>query len=394
MFRFIAALAVFFLLLAGVAASARAQSQAASVSSGPRFLDLGVSGLFSGGGSSEPDSVTEVLQAGAHDPKGRGFTFQQVELSLGGAVDPYFRGDVFVILQLDRNGETHVEIEEAALTTLSLPHALQVKAGQYFTEFGRLNATHPHAWGFVDQPVVNSRMFGGDGLRNPGVRLSWLAPLPWFSEAIAGIQHPAGGTAVSFLNTKENESFAGHAIQDRPVRTFADMLYALRWLNSWDLSPAATLNLGVSGLFGPNATGSGNRTEIYGLDAYLKWKPVVTERGFPFVSWQTEVMARRYEAGEDKALLRDRGLYTQILWGFAPRWVAGLRYDWADGDDPQDPMRDRRRRVSPNVTYYPTEFSKLRLQVNVDRPEHLNKDVYGVWLQAEFLLGAHAAHAF
>ena len=76
------------------------------------------------------------------------------------------------------DGETRVELEEAFVTTTSLPHDLQVKVGQFLTEFGRINPTHPHTWDFVDAPLVTGRMLGPEGLRSAGVRASWLMPLP------------------------------------------------------------------------------------------------------------------------------------------------------------------------------------------------------------------------
>ena len=49
--------------------------------------------------------------------------------------------------------------------------------------------------------------------------------------------------------------------------------------------------------------------------------------------------------------------------------------------------------VSPNLTWYPTEFSKLRLQYNYDYGQEFGSE-NSIWLQAEFLLGAHGAHKF
>ena len=59
----------------------------------------------------------------------------------------------------------------------------------------------------------------------------------------------------------------------------------------------------------------------------------------------------------------------------------------------EDPLRADRTRISPNLTWYPTEFSKLRLQYNLDDRQDLGVD-HSVWLQFEFILGAHAAHKF
>ena len=113
---------------------------------------------------------------------------------------------------------------------------------------------------------------------------------------------------------------------------------------------------------------------------------------------------RRYEAArrvaEDGTLfpaetLRDQGGYAQVLWGIRPRIVAGLRGDVISGDvarfDPEN--LDDRFRVSPNFTWYPTEFSKLRLQYNYDHRKNLPNES-SLWLQFEFILGAHAAHKF
>jgi len=81
----------------------------------------------------------------------------------------------------------------------------------------------------------------------------------------------------------------------------------------------------------PNDTGPHARTEIYGVDAYWKWKPAHAHGGFPFVSWANRGIVSRFEAGADPlapTLLPLRparlGFYTQVLWAFA-RWVAGLR---------------------------------------------------------------------
>jgi hypothetical protein len=60
----------------------------------------------------------------------------------------------------------------------------------------------------------------------------------------------------------------------------------------------------------------------------------------------------------------------------------------------RDPLRGERWRVSPNLTWYPSEFSKIRLQYNYDRRQEIDETDHSVWLQFEFLLGSHAAHKF
>ncbi len=363
-------------------------------------FQVGLSGLFAAGGSSIDNDALVNLQGGAHDPNQNGFTVQNVELSIGGTVDPYFDAQANIIFQTDANGDTVVELEEAFFTTRGLPWGLQVKGGQYFTEFGRQNPQHPHTWAFVDQPVVLSRFFGGDGLRSQGARASWLMPTDWYSELYFGMQNPKGETVTSFLNAP-GEDIGGHTLIDRDARNFGDLLYTARWLNGFDLSDTVSMNVGVSGLWGPNASGTTTDTNIVGADLYLKWQPAYTQRGFPFVSWGTEVLKRRYEAEDpgdpSREMLKDWGMFSQALWGFKPGWVAGLRAEYAsaDGNTSTDPLRDTRKRLSPNLTWYPTEYSKLRLQYNRDWTEHLpGKSADSLWLQLEFNLGSHAAHVF
>jgi ABC-type Zn uptake system ZnuABC Zn-binding protein ZnuA len=215
----------------------------------------------------------------------------------------------------------------------------------------------------------------------------------------------------------------------------SDLLFSPRASASFDLSDSQILLVGASAAFGPNASGepdAGNTTtQIYGLDLTWKWKPLRHHGGFPFLSWQTEAILRHYDAGafdwdEDGSgtldpgevedlntglpavlpgeTLTDYGFYTQWLYGFRKGWVAGLRLDYLDSERAdyerralaldgealgRDPLRSERWRMSPNLTYYPSEFSKLRLQYNVDHRSDAGTD-HSVWLQFEFLIGAQA----
>jgi hypothetical protein len=105
--------------------------------------------------------------------------------------------------------------------------------------------------------------------------------------------------------------------------------------------------------------------------------------------------------------LRDWGLYTQLLYGFAYRWAAGLRYEYGTGSGSNvdeegnpvsraaDPFRSDRYRISPLIIFHPTEFSRIRLQYNYDHADFLvDEEAHSVWLGAEVFFGAHAAHKY
>lgn len=367
------------------------------------YMNIGFTALVDAGWSTERDVGS--LQLGDHDPRVRGFTIPNTELTLDGAVDPYFKGFTNIVFKLDEGGETGVELEEAFLLTTSLPANLQLKLGQFFAEFGRQNTQHPHSWAFVDQPLVLNRMFGPEGLRSQGMRLSWLAPTPFYAEAMLGVMNSVGGTTFSFQSDESTEIHGGVAPAPA-VESPGDMLLVPRIASSFELTGTQTLLLGVSAALGPNNSGPAARTGIVGVDAYYKWKPAAARQGFPFVSLQLEALARRYEAreresAEDPAIvlpretLRDRGWYGQLLYGIRPRIVAGLRSDVVSGNDGSfaSELRGDRFRLSPNLTWYPTEFSKIRLQYNYDDRKSVGTD-HSVWMQFEFLLGAHASHRF
>lgn len=368
------------------------------------YLNLSFNSLFAVGTSSTPD--VEALEFGSHDPKQRGFTVQNLELALDGRVDPYFRGQANIVLQIDPNGETTVEAEEAYLESLSLPWNLQLKAGQYLTPFGRLNSQHPHAWDFVDQPLVNGRFLGPDGLRNPGAQVSWLVPTPFYSELMLSVQNSQGETAFAFRDVDGAELTAQRPAVTTSVSSLGDMLYAPRYVMSFNPADAHTVMLGGSAAFGPNASGENTDTLIYGADLFYKWKPANQDKGFPFVTWQTEWMYNRYEAGAypgdavnpplPAGTLRNWGFYSQVSYGFHRGWVGSLRGDYVTGE-PGDffanPLLDNRYRISPALTFYPSEFSKIRLQYNYDHIQNTGPE-NSIWMQFEFLLGAHSAHKF
>ncbi len=422
-----------------------------------RLTDLSLAPVFAAGWSSAPDSEIESLQGGGHDPKRRGFTLQQAELSLGGAVDPYFNAEShFVFLE----GEG-VETEEVFLTTRRLPAQLELKAGYFLTEFGRMNPTHAHAWDWVDSPVINTRLLGADGMRGSGLRLSGLLPTPWFSELKLGMQQADGDnmtsfrgsghshsstvteetaateshehhehedaeeheheTAAGFLHSHAEESEAeaaetvgGYPVANTQTDDLSDFVYLARWDNFLDLSDEFGLKFGLSGVIGPNSTGSDAQTAIYGADLLVRWLPVNNFRGYPYITFQSEIMKRDYDVDDfsledqtgtvtthDGLTLNDWGYYCQLLYGFTYGWSAGLRTEYASGsgtaldEREHDPSRADRFRLSPLLSWRLTEFSRVRLQYNYDQADHTEDQTNSsVWIGLDALIGTHPSHGY
>jgi hypothetical protein len=367
------------------------------------------------GGSSVRESDLEEFQGGAHDPKKRGFTLQQIELSLSGTVDNLFDAEAHIIFT-----EDEVELEEAFITTRSLPGNLQLKAGSFLTEFGIVNSQHLHSWDFIDQPIVNTRIFGSEGMRAAGARLSWLAPLPWYSEVLLGVQNSSGDTAPSFRGSGHahgeeeeehgdedfEEAIGNRPYTDRDTRNLDDLVYLARWVNSFELNERTTLKLGASNLWGENHTGGS--TWIYGAD----FKLVINDEELGRAGWivQGELIKRNYQADSFQSDsfshaandINDWGFYLQAIKALNKQWSLGIRYDYASGSGSSfegaevvaredDFNRSDRYRISPLLVYQHSEFTNFKLQYNYDKSD-TGGTASSLWLGVEVLLGSHPAH--
>ncbi|MBA3700724.1 MAG: TonB-dependent receptor [Planctomycetes bacterium] len=383
-----------------------------------RLVELAFVTTVVAGGSSVDDDALAGLQAGGHDPQGRGFSVPNIELIIGGALQPWVTAEVRIVTFISSEGETELELEEAFIRSLSLPVGLELTAGQFFTPFGRINAIHPHAWAWLDQPVINSRVFGGDGMRGQGATLALDLPVAWASRLSATVQNARGETMASFVG-EEGETVGGRPLGEHEVHSFSDLVTTLGWRAGVDLAPGLAVRIGGDVAFGPNAAGDDTRTAVYGGHLALRWGDDphgLLRRGD--VQVLGEVIAREYavdayiddpdgipnsndETAYAASTLADLGVMVQVEVGLADQWSAGLRYEQATGNGDSvggraaDPLRDDRWRISPLITWRPHEALRLRLQYNLDHAEHLEDDyAHTVWLGLDVVLGRHGHPAF
>ncbi len=288
---------------------------------------------------------------------------EEVEVALQAVVDPYARADVFLSFGSDR-----AEVEEAYLTTLTLPFSLQARGGQFFAPVGRINQQHGHVFDFVDRPLALARLLGADALKGPGVDVAWLAPTPWFAELRLAYQALTPG----FLGASRNAGVG-------------------RLSQFFDVGEASTLGVGVSGaLF--DEPGAGASRHLLGGDAFLKIRPLRTRS---YVAIQSEVVSRWLTAAPDAGgapLAEPSGTawggYVQAVWRDGPYFAYGARYERAPAvsGGPE-------HRASALVVWLPSEFQRLRLQVSYDRLPGGNDGLEAL-LHLEFAIGAHGAHPF
>ncbi|BDG01561.1 hypothetical protein [Anaeromyxobacter oryzae] len=326
--------------------------------------DLSAIGSF-GAALDGYDVATRSPRPEAFGPKGTPhFYFQELELGLQAVVDPYVRADAFLSFNPDG-----VDVEEAYATTLSLPAGLQVRAGKFFSPFGRQNQQHPHVLEFVDMPLVRSRLLAEDVLSGPGVDVAWLAPLPWYAELHLAAQDTAP------YGEKEG-----------------GLTGAARLLQYFPFGDAATLGVGVSAARRGEGTGGAFR-DLGGADAYLRVRPLQSRS---YLALQGEVYARKYRdvPGQDSATRT--GWWAQAFWRQDAWWGWGVRYEQAPAGVPDTPGATAagiEQRVSAVGAWLPSEFQRIRLQLAWDRPPGGGGGPE-VLLHFEFGIGAHGAHPF
>jgi len=183
-----------------------------------------------------------------------------------------------------------------------------------------------------------------------------------------------------------------------------DLVYGGRLRTLADLNDDTTLEFGGSYFAGKDL--AGGWTHAYGADMTMRWRPARREMYNQLV-WQTEyvrvsrqhdrvVPAPAADAPSDEQAawqaLKDvpggsAGLYSYLAGQLGRRWWLGVRYDafgfpWGRGDG--------HHRVTGMLTFLTTEFAALRVQYGY----LFGSDAHQVLLQANFVIGAHPAHAY
>lgn len=306
----------------------------------------------------------------------------EAEFSFQAYVDPYSRADFYFAFGSETedpflgpdseavaSGEFEAELEEAYLTILSLPFGLQIKAGKFRSNFGRINPVHPHALDYIDYPRMYVNYLGGEGLSDKGAALNWLVPNPLDFYQELSLEVTSGAL--------DGPSFQGGS---------KHLLYLGHLKNFFDLNDNTTLELGLSGISGPN-NAAGDKTAIGTADLTLIWKPLRYNRYRSF-AWTTEALfSNRKMPGEE---VNSYALYSFMRYQIGRRWFIGARYDYSEF--PEHNCRNEKA-YSAMLNFYATEFQKIELQFQHGVPAEFDS-FNRVLLRAVFVIGAHGAHKY
>jgi hypothetical protein len=353
------------------------------------------------------DFVADLSPKGSTQPGGERFAVREVELAVQAVVDPYFRGDVFLGIS-DAEG---VSIEQAFLTTTSLPNQLEVRLGRFLAPFGKQNTTHRHDLHTIEYPYVIQRFLGDEGLKGTGV---------WGSRVFSpfGFYQELQVSAVDRLGERPDSL----ATEEPINKSLGGLGYSARLRNYVDLSEDANVELSFSALTGKRerrldqayvellangVNAAVARQTTLGADLTYRWKPLQQGLYRSFIL-QSEVMRQLNERSPDVPRVATcpaceaaasgalaatgdyTGAYVFARYQTGQRTFIGSRYDWL-----QDPERDGRTLNAGSVylEWFPSEFSKLVAGYEAVSPSG-GTLVNRLLLQASFSLGPHKPHPF
>jgi hypothetical protein len=320
--------------------------------------DISVIGDFigkAGGNSVQPTPSLEMHES---------------EVGFQAIIDPYARGDFFISF-----GESGVNLEEGYITFTALPAGIVAKVGKMRSAFGKVNMMHNHVLPWVDRPLVTNNLVGGeDGIDDAGVSISRIIPAPkgLFLEATGQVFRGDSGT---------DDSPVFHASRDSDVSAVAHLRsYA-------DINESTNIDIGLSYARGHNELGTDFLTQLYGIDATLRWKPLRRSIYHSFVGRGEFIWSQRQQVPTEQ---RAFGFYTSGDYQLGRRWFLGGRYDLSD--------RSRFANLTDKggslvLTYWPSEFSQIRGQYrHTSYADNISANE--LFMQVIFSLGAHGAHPF
>jgi len=302
---------------------------------------------------------------------GPALEMHESEIGLQAILDPYARADFFLSF-----GEEGVNLEEGHITFTSLPGGFVAKVGKMRAAFGKVNTLHNHVLPWADRPLVTENLVGGeDGIDDAGISITRILPAPdgIFLEATGQVLR--GDSADVFSSSqREDASFVGH------LRGYKD------------ITDNTNIDLGASYARGHNDSGAALgsnafRTQLYGVDATVRWKPLRRSIYHSFVGRSELIWSDREQPGNVQHAF---GFYTSGDYQLARRWFAGGRFDRSDRATNAN-LTDSG--FSAILTYWPSEFSQIRGQYRFGRYAN-GQDANELLFQFQFSLGAHGAHPF
>ena len=180
----------------------------------------------------------------------------ETELNFEAPLNPYYKAHFTFAI-----GDEGFEVEEAFFWTLrGLPKGLGFKAGKYRLGFGKLNIFHPHAYPFIEPPlVVNPEaaglLPGEESFNEVAAQLSYLLPTPG-----------------DWASTLSIDALQGNTFKSDSVSESMRLGWLARWSNAWLFADQNPLEAGLSVSQGTNDPNQETKTLVAGADLKGKYQ--------------------------------------------------------------------------------------------------------------------------
>lgn len=229
-----------------------------------------------------------------------------------------------------------VSVDEA-YANVPLLSKTQLKLGQFYSAFGRLNSQHPHDRDFIDAPVIYQRLFGDSSMLEKGFQLNHLVG----KGLVIGVE---GLTATN------RDQFSDDRMQFNTANFFG------RWAQAW--TPKTYALLGTSLVRGEQRGQDGRyyASQWQAIDLSVKHN---MDNGRYWL-WQAEWLNREAQFNGSN-LHNQSGYYAMLLHRWHPNWRVGIRDERAQVSDTD--VLPNQHKLSLLVEYDATSWLRTRWQV-------------------------------
>jgi hypothetical protein len=339
------------------------------------------------------------------DGRDSGIQLGHSDLSARGSLGKAFSAEASIAAETS-DGRLEHHVENLWIQTKSLPDGLQARLGRFASQIGYLNEQHPHADDFTERPLLYRGFLGGHWY-DDGVRLNWVAPLPFYLRL--GLEAFSGKQLI-----EEAQSSNTIGARTFTLKTGADLDAASSWqfglsyLNNRRQAEAHEHGETSEEAHAHGAEFSGG--SMWMTDIVYKWSPGGSSSGR-----QLRLIgeyARISDIYPDSGSLRHTGSSLAAIWRFRPSWEVGVRADWLKVNKPElhaeggaEPEVEfasaRLREQAVMLAWRPSHQQTYRLQLSRQKSSGTDADEVfpnpsskTIQFQVVFGFGAHGAHSY
>jgi hypothetical protein len=302
---------------------------------------------------------------------------REAEIDMRVPVDPYADGVLIMSLESEKPGEFTAGVEEGYVNIKKLPFmentplGLKFQVGRFRPAFGKFNTLHTHDLPTTMRSLATEEFLGEEGFVSQGMSADFFVPTPWDdnSSLNARLQVLTGGDVAISPDHHNRLAYLGN----------------LRWFKT--VAGANNIELGWSSYWHPGNSDT-PIVRLHAIDYMYRWKP------FRQGEWRSYLLGGEFmfsdRSSESGGRPYGSSVFTQ--WQFDRRKYAGVRWDYTT--TVADPTL-RRKSLTPYLSYYFSEFLRLRLNYERRFSDLLAENKRNsAFIELNWIFGSHPPEPF